>query len=110
MRPLPPPAHDRPSPPLAAQIGRDFGSMEDFRRALHTMTSDPRRGGCVSLVCTPDGRLRLVHTPPSAPPPRGEVLLRFPCPPGARPPRPDWRDASERFDRHMGRRPPYPTP
>ena len=63
MRPALPPPQDKPSPRLAAQIERDFGSMNDFRRALGGMASDKRRGGEVCLVCSPDGRLRLVPYP-----------------------------------------------
>lgn len=126
MRPVPPPPNDGPAPSLEAQIRRDFGSMEDFRRILGGMLSDKRHGGYVWLVVTPHGRLRLVRTPPHVTP-RGEILFRFPIsgaprpprpsqpprpsrPPEPQPPRPDWRDASDRYDRHMGRRPPYPMP
>ena len=110
MRPPPPPERGpRPSPPLAAQIDRDFGSMADFLRTLDGILSDKRHGGYVYLVCTPDGRLRLVRTPPHGKP-RGEVLFRFPLhgSPPAKPPRPDWKDVSDRYDRHMQNRPPYP--
>ena len=106
--PPPPPAPDRPSPPLRAQIVRDFGSMDSFRRTLERMVSDKRHGGDVLLVCTPQGRLRLVRTPPGSKP-RGEVLVRFPLHDGP-PPKPDWRDVSDRYDRHMRHRPPYPMP
>lgn len=109
MRPPPPPAPDRPSPPLKAQIDRDFGSMDGFRHALDAMLSDRRHGGYVNLVCTPDGRLRLVRTPPNGKP-RGEVLFRFPLHGAPPPPKPDWRDVSDRYEKHMRRRPPYPAP
>ena len=103
--PAPPPS--APSPQLRAQIERDFGSMEDFRRALNNMLTDSRRGGHVWLVCTPGGKLRLTRTARDQPP-LGKPLFQFSAPGG--PPPPDWRDASDRFARHMGRRPPYPMP
>lgn len=119
---MPPSPYEKPSALLEAQIKRDFGSMEDFQRALGHMTADARRGGDVWLVLTPGGRLRLVHTPPNRRP-RGLPLFRFPVsppppPPGGprpphrppMPPRPDWREINGQYERHMGRRPPYPTP
>ena len=107
--PPPPPPHDGPTPSLRAQIERDFGSMDDFRRALNHMLTDARRGGYVWLVCTPGGRLRLVRTARDIAP-LGKVLFRFPAHSGSRPPNPDWKDASDRFDGHMGQRPPFPMP
>ena len=83
--------------------------MADFRRTLDHMLSDKRRGGDVWLVCTPQGRLRLVRTPPGKKP-RGEVLFRFPRHGDRQPPKPDWHGASERYDKHMHHRPPYPMP
>ena len=105
----PPPPPDRPSPPLHAQIERDFGSLTNFQRTLERMCADRRHGGSVWLICTPQGRLRLVHTPPGGRP-RGLVLYSIPLPCGAQPPRPDWRDVNERYGGHMASRPPYPTP
>lgn len=107
--PPPPPARDAPAPPLKAQIERDFGSIDDFRRALDHMLTDARRGGYVWLVCTPGGRLRLIRTARDVPP-LGKVLFRFPSHSSSRPPKPDWQSASDRFDEHMDQRPPYPMP
>lgn len=105
----PPPPPDRPSPPLAAQIDRDFGSLKDFQRALEHMCADRRHGGNVWLICTPQGRLRLVHTPPGGRP-LAPALCRIPLPCGPQPPRPDWLEANRRYDGHMASRPPYPMP
>lgn len=107
--PMLPPPQDRPSPQLAAEINRDFGSMDDFHRTLKDLLSDPRHGGYVWLVCTPEGRLRLVRTPPHVKP-RGKILFQVPTPGGARPPRPSWGQLSNEYDRHMQRRPPIPMP
>ena len=102
-KPVPPPPGGPGSGALLREIERSFGSLEDFRRILHSMTDDPRRSGWVYLVCAPDGRLRLVRTPRHVKP-RGEVLLRIPAGGG----RIDWDTAGERYEHHMEQRPPFP--
>lgn len=104
--------HDRH---FLAQIERDFGSYRDFTRSLNALLRDGRKGGWVYLVCTPEGRLRLVRTPPDVIP-RGKVLFRFPVapppPPGHRPPPPPaipWQ-AEQLYSSHIAGRPPYPLP
>lgn len=108
LRPPAPPPPPGPPPPLRAEIERDFGSVGDFARVLREMTSDPRRGGYVYLICTPDGRLRLVRLPAHAKP-RGRVLMQFPVRPGP-PPSPDWHGAGTRYAGHLRFRPPFPLP
>ena len=112
LKPEPPRPHG-PSPALRAQLERDFGSLRNFERELNATRRNGRKGGWVSLVCTRDGRLRLVRTPPHVPP-MGRVLFRLPVSPpgpdhpGNRLPAIHWPAVSERFEQMLRSRPPYP--
>lgn len=83
--------------------------MEDFCRALNSLRTDTRRGGCVDLLCTHDGALRLLSARPDAPQ-RPDVLLRIPCTDRPAMAALPLQALSARYARCMQNRPPCPMP
>ena len=91
---------------LFAEIDRSFGSMEDFRCALRSLSADARHGGSVDLICTAEGALRLlpgasVHSCVLMRVPRGDHAGEAVLP---------LRALAARYARHMQNRPPCPMP
>ena len=109
---------------LAYAVVRDFGSVQELRRAFLRLAEKGGGNGCVWLITAPGGEVKVVLTG-NRQTPLGCVLACADLWDGGRVSFRkesaeekclrrwrgiDWNDAAARYDALMARVPPYPTP
>lgn len=109
---------------FAGAVTRDFGSVQELRRAFLRLAERGGENGCVWLTVSPGGEVKVVLTRDRQVP-RGSVLACADLWDGGRVSfrkesveekclrrwrAIDWDDVSARYDALLARVPPYPAP
>ena len=109
---------------FASAVTRDFGSVQELRRAFLRLAEHGGKNGCVWLIVTPGGEVKIVLTGDRHIP-RGSVLACVDLWDGGRVSFQkesaeekylrhwrtiDWNDVVTRYDALLARRPRYPVP
>ena len=109
---------------FADAVARDFGSVQELRRAFLRLAEKGGESGCVWLIVAPGGEVEVVLTN-ARQTPRGSVLVCADLWDGGRVSfrkesteekclrrwrAIDWTDVTSRYDAVMARKPRYPAP